>query len=173
MTLLALYTVILLLCALLVLVSYVERLYTESGKFLSREFQENIEAFEKLVEPRLLRSSQRAALTFSVLTQLCTASVAFIIGYLVFRDAHWTWPETVQAIIGIILVIIVCNRLLPYMLFTRTRGVWLVKFIPLLQALIYLMLPITVVLGFGLSVAALAEPHEPEEPEHPLKPWTP
>jgi CBS domain containing-hemolysin-like protein len=32
---------------------------------------------------------------------------------------------------------------------------------------IYLMLPITIVLGFGLSVAALAEPHEPEEPEHP------
>ena len=165
MTLLALYTVILLLCALLVLVSYVERLYTESGKFLSREFQENIEAFEKLVEPRL--SSQRAALTFSVLTQLCTASVAFIIGYLVFRENHWTWPEIIQAIIGIVLVIIVCNRLLPYMLFTRTRGVWLVKFIPLLHVLIYLMLPITVALGFGLSVAALAEPHEPEEPEHP------
>ena len=167
MTLLVLYIVVLLLCALLVLVSYVERLYTESGKFLSREFQENIEAFEKLVEPRLLRVSRRAALTFSFLTQLTTASIAFIIGYFVFRDPHWTWPETVQAIIGIIIVIIVCNRLLPYVLFTRTRGVWLVKFISLLQVLIYLMLPITVVLGFGLSVAALAEPHEPEEPEHP------
>src|ERR1051325_2903940 len=167
MTLVALYTVVLLLCALLVLVSYVERLYTESGKFLSREFQENIEAFEKLVEPRLLRSSQRAALTFSVLTQLSTASIAFIIGNLVFRDAHWVWPEIIQAIIGIILVIIVCNRLLPYVLFTRTRGEWLVHFVPLLQGLIYLMLPITITLGFGLSVAALAEPHEPETPEHP------
>jgi CBS domain containing-hemolysin-like protein len=167
MTLVVLYIVVLLLCALLVLVSYVERLYTESGKFLSREFQENIEAFEKLVEPRLLRASQRAPLTFAVLTQMNTASVAFLVGYFVFRDAHWTWPEGVQAIIGIILVIIVCNRLLPYVLFTRTRGAWLVGFIPLLRALIYLMLPITVVLGFGLSVAALAEPHEPEEPEHP------
>jgi CBS domain containing-hemolysin-like protein len=43
----------------------------------------------------------------------------------------------------------------------------LVAFVPLLKALIYLMLPVTIVLGFGLSVAALAEPHEPEEPEHP------
>jgi len=92
MTLLALYIVVLLLCALLVLVSYVERLYTESGKFLSREFQENIGAFEKLVEPRLLRASRRAALTFSFLTQLTTASIAFIIGYFVFRDPRWTWP---------------------------------------------------------------------------------
>jgi putative hemolysin len=167
MTLLALYTVALFLCALLVLVSYVDRLYTETGKFLSREFQENIEAFENLVEPRLLRASQRANLTFAVLAQLITATIAFLIGYLVFRDTRWTWPEIVQAIIGIILVIILCNRLLPYMLFTRTRGEWLVHFVPLLLGLIYLMLPITVTLGFGLSVAALAEPHEPEEMEHP------
>src|SRR5436853_6161908 len=100
------YLVIVILCAVLTLVSYVERLYTESGKFLSREFQENIEAFEKLVEPRLLRASRRAALTFSFLTQLTTASIAFIIGYFVFRDPRWTWPETVQAVIGIILAII-------------------------------------------------------------------
>jgi CBS domain containing-hemolysin-like protein len=167
MTLVALYTVVLLLCALLVLVSYVERLYTESGKFLSREFQENIEAFEKLVDPRLLRASRRSALAIAFLEQLLTASISFLIGYLVFNGEHWTWPEIVQAIIGIILVIIVCNRLLPYVLFTRTRGEWLVHFVPLLQGLIYLMLPITITLGFGLSVAALAEPHEPETPEHP------
>jgi CBS domain containing-hemolysin-like protein len=167
MTLLGLYIVLLLLCGLLVLVSYVGRLYTESGKFLSREFQENIEAFEKLVEPRLLRASHRAGLAVAVLEQLCTATIALLIGYLVFRDQRWTGPEIIQAIIGIILVIIICNRLLPYVLFTRTRGEWLVRFIPLLQGLIYVMLPITITLGFGLSVAALAEPHEPEEPEHP------
>ena len=86
MTLMAIYTAVTLLCALLVLVSYLDRLYTESGKFLSREFQENIEAFEKLVEPRLLRASRRADLTFAVLTQLVTAIIAFLIGYLVFRD---------------------------------------------------------------------------------------
>ena len=167
MTLLVLYIVVVGLCSLLVLVSYVGRLYTESGKFLSREFQENIEAFEKLVEPRLLRASRRAGLAIAVLEQLCTAAIALLVGFLVFRDPAWTWPEIVQAIVGIILVVIVCNRLLPYVIFTRTRGDWLVHFIPLLQVLIYLMLPIAVALGFGLSVAALAEPHEPEEPEHP------
>lgn len=167
MTLVIIYAVIMLLCALLILVSYLDRLYTESGKFLSREFQENIEAFEKLVEPRLLRSSHRAALTFAVLTQLTTATIALLIGYLVFRDPRWTWPEIAQAVVGIILVIILSNRLLPYVLFTRTRGEWLMRFIPLLQGLVYFMLPITIVLGFGLSVAALAEPHEPEQLEHP------
>ena len=44
---------LLFLLALLALVSYVDRLYHEMGKFLSREFQENIDAYEQLVEPRL------------------------------------------------------------------------------------------------------------------------
>ena len=44
---------LLLLLGLLTLVSYVDRVYQEIGKFLSREFQDNIEAFEQKVEPRL------------------------------------------------------------------------------------------------------------------------
>jgi putative hemolysin len=161
------YAVILLLCGLLALISYVERLYTESGKFLTREFQENIEAFERLVEPKLSSASGRAALAMAVLVQLSTAAIAFLIAYLVFSSEHWTGPEVAQAAVGLVIVVIVCNRLLPYVMFTRTRGEWLVAFTPVLRLLIYLMLPITLVLGFSLSVAALAEAHEPEEHEHP------
>jgi CBS domain containing-hemolysin-like protein len=167
MAILAIYIVILLLCGLLALVSYVERLYTESGKFLTREFQENIEAFDRLVEPRLSSVSGRASLAIAVLAQLCTATIALLISYLVFSHTAWSAPELLDAIVGLILVVIVCNRLLPYAMFTRTKGQWLVHFIPVLKVLIYLMLPITLVLGFSLSVVALAEPHEPEEPEHP------
>ena len=42
-----------LLFGLLTLVSYVDRLYQEIGKFLSRDFQDNIDTFEQIVEPRL------------------------------------------------------------------------------------------------------------------------
>jgi len=167
MTVALVYAAILLLCALLTLVSYVERLYTEAGKFLTREFQENIEAFEQLVEPKLVSTSGRASLAIALVSQLSTAAIALLTGYLVFTDPRWTWPEVVQGAVGLVLVVIVCNRLLPYVLFTRTRGAWLVRFIPVLRLLIYIMMPITVALGFGLSVAALAEPHEPAEPEHP------
>ena len=164
---LLIYMVLMLLAGLLTLVSYVERLYTESGKFLSREFQENIEAFEKRVEPRLNAISGRSALAIGVLVQLVTGAIAMILSWLVFTNPNWNWKEVLQAAVALIVVIITCNRLLPYVMFTRTQGIWLVRFISVLQILIYLMLPITLVLGFGLSVAALAEPHEPEEPEHP------
>jgi putative hemolysin len=163
----SIYAVIVLLCGLLVLSSYVERLYTESGKFLTREFQENIEAFEQLVEPRLSSASTRSALAIGLLVQLCTAAIAILIAYLLFSDKKWTVPEIIQAAVAIIVVIMVCNRLLPYVLFTRTRGFWLARFTPILKVLIYSMMPITLALGFGLSVAALAKTHEPEEHEHP------
>ena len=161
------YLAVLLLCGLLVLVSYVERLYTESGKFLTREFQENIDAFEKRVEPRLSGTSGRAALAISVLVQLTTATIAMLVGYLVFVDQRWAAAEILQAAVAIVGIVIVFNRLLPYVLFTRTRGEWLASFVILLELLIYVMLPVTIALGFALSVAALAEPHEPEEHEHP------
>src|SRR5215471_8214860 len=101
MSIVTIYAAILLLCGLLALVSYVERLYTESGKFLTREFQENIEAFERLVEPRLGAVSARAALAIAVLVQLTTASIAFLIAYLVFAGEHWTGPEVAQAAVGL------------------------------------------------------------------------
>ena len=41
---------LLLLVGLLTLVSYVDRVYQEVGKFLSREFQDNIDVFEQKIE---------------------------------------------------------------------------------------------------------------------------
>ena len=70
----AIYVAIGVLCGLLLLVSYVERVYAEMGKFLSREFQENIEVFEKRVEPRLGVGRQKASLSMSVLAQVSTAA---------------------------------------------------------------------------------------------------
>jgi CBS domain containing-hemolysin-like protein len=155
------------LLAVLTLVSYTDRLYTEMGKFLSREFQENIEVFEQRIERRLGVGRDRAALSMAVLTQLTVAAVALLVGYAVFYDSEWTAPEIIQAAVTIILVVIIFNRLLPFILFSRTRGAWLEPFAPLLRVLIYLALPVTVLLGFCQSVAALTGDHTEPEPEHP------
>ena len=54
---------LLLLIGVLTLVSYVDRVYQELGKFLSREFQDNIDVFEQKIEPKLRVSRGRAAVT--------------------------------------------------------------------------------------------------------------
>ncbi len=154
-----------LLLGLLTLVSYVERLYAEVGKFLSREFQDNIDAFEQHVEPRLGMSRSRAAISVAVLSQLTTAAIAMLVGFTVFRDRAWSIHEILQATLALILIIIIFNRFLPFVFFSRTRGQWLAKWALLLKVLIYLVLPVTLVLGFLRSVASLTKEHSEDLPE--------
>ncbi|PYX90030.1 MAG: HlyC/CorC family transporter, partial [Acidobacteria bacterium] len=160
---------IVLLLGLLTLVSYVDRLYTEIGKFLSREFQDNIDIFEKLVEPRLGVSRQRASLSMAILTQLTIAAIAMLVGFTVFRDRAWSIYEILQATASLILVVMIFNRLLPFVFFSRTKGTWLTHWAFLLRLLNYLVLPLTLVLGFCQSVASLTKEHADEQPETPAE----
>ena len=154
-----------LLIALLTLVSYVDRVYQEIGKFLSREFQDNIDSFEQIVEPRLGVGRDRAAVSMAILTQLIMAAIAMIIGFTVFRDREWDIYAVLEATLTLVLIIIVFNRLLPFVFFSRTDGRWLRHFVLPLKLLIYLILPITLVLGFCQSVAALTREHGDHSPE--------
>ena len=81
------------LFCLLTLVSYADRVYTEIGRFLSREFQDNIATFEQRVEPRLGVGRARAALSMAVLTQIITAAIALLVGFAVFRERGWSLYE--------------------------------------------------------------------------------
>jgi putative hemolysin len=153
------------LLALLALASYVDRVYQEIGKFLSRDFQDNIDVFEQRIEPKLHVSRARASLSMSVLKQLTTATIAMLVGFAVFGDQRWSIYEISQAALSLILIVIIFNQFLPFVFFSRTKGIWLVRWTWLLTALIYLVLPVTIVLGFLQSVASLTRENTREEPE--------
>jgi putative hemolysin len=168
------FTLIVLL-AVLALAAYVDRIYSEMGKFLAREYQDNIDAWEELVEPRLRLGRESIALSASILRQLTLAAIAFFAGLRLYT--HTTLlpslarapsvSEIVRAGCELILLILIFDRLLPQLLFTRTRGIWIVRIRGILQALFYLILPVTLLLGLLLSIAALAEPEDATEEEHP------
>jgi putative hemolysin len=164
---LALIVAFVALLAVETLVSYVERIYTEMGKFLSREFQENIEVFETQVEPRLHAGRERAALSFAVLEQLTTAAIAVLLAYTVFAGGRWSAGQLAETAVLLALVIVVFNRLLPFVFFSRTRGAWLTKLVWPLRLLIYCAMPVTLVIGFCTSVASLTRDHAEPQPEHP------
>lgn len=154
-----------LLAALLTLASYVERVYAEMGKFLSREFQENIDCFEQRVEPKLRVSRSRAALSMALLKQVLMAAIAMLVGFTLFREGSWTLDEVLEAVLGLVLIIIIVDRFTPFVLFSRTKGDWLVPWTPVLRAMIYLILPLTLVLGFLQSVTSLTREHSGQQPE--------
>ncbi|WP_433974011.1 hemolysin family protein [Tunturiibacter lichenicola] len=170
------YTVVLIiLLAILALAAYVDRIYSEMGKFLAREYQDNIDSWERVVEPRLRLGRESIALSASVLRQLTLATLALLSGLRLYTHTSLvptlartpTTGEVIRAIFELILLILIFDRLIPQLLFSRTRGLWINRIRPILQVLFYLILPVTLLLGLLLSIAALAEPEDAEEEDHP------
>jgi len=162
----------LLLAAVETLASYMSRVYSEFGKILSREVQENLDAWEERIEPRLGLSREHAALCAAVLQQLTLGLIAIQFGAILFdRTPHLGPPtalEILQALLGVVMVVVFACQLIPSLLFNRTRGVWAARILWLILALLWLVTPITVVIRFFFSVAALAEaPAGPEEEPAP------
>ena len=160
---------VLLLAAVETLASYINRVYSEFGKILSHEVQENLDAWEELVEPQLGLTREHAGLCAAVLQQLSLGLIALGFGAVLFdRAPHLARPtpaEIAQAILVLVLVVVFCNQLLPTMLFNRTRGRWVAKFVWPIRLLLWLMTPITVFVRFFFSVASLAEEQATPEEE--------
>jgi CBS domain containing-hemolysin-like protein len=163
------------LLVILALAAYVDRIYSEMGKFLAREYQDNIDAWTRAVEPRLRLGRESIALSASVLRQLALAAFALIAGLRLYvhvkaQPALARVPSLEEiAVTGFFLVLLILffDRLIPQLLFTRTSGFWIARIRYLLEALFYLILPVTLTLGLLLSIVALAEPEDAEEEEHP------
>ncbi len=161
-----------LLLTVLALAAYVDRIYSEMGKFLAREYQDNIDAWEQSIEPKLRLGRESIALSASVLRQLTLAAMALLWGLHLYRNSNAlveipSGGAIARAAAELILLILIFDRLIPQILFARTRGLWLRRITLVLQVLFYLILPVTIVLQLLLSIAALAEPEDKAEEEHP------
>jgi CBS domain containing-hemolysin-like protein len=160
-----LYTaIVLVLLFIHTLASYVDRIYSELGKFLSREFEDNMEVWEQQIEPTLGFSRERLALCAAVLAQLSLAAIVLIIGAILFgrEGGQPTVLGVLQAALGIVLVVVIFSRLLPYAFFTRTHGAWVLKWRWLLRLCFFVVLPAELTLEFLLSIVSLAQPPQGE-----------
>ncbi|MGA2169025.1 MAG: hemolysin family protein [Terracidiphilus sp.] len=160
---------VVLLAAVETLASYISRVYSEFGKILTREIEENLDAWEELIEPQLGLSREHAAISAAVLQQLALGIIALEFGVVLFDRAPYlarpTYAEIAQAVLAVVLVVVFCNQLLPSLLFNRTRGRWVGKLVWPIRLLLWLMTPITVFVRFFFSVASLAEAPATEEEE--------
>jgi len=150
-----------LLAALHTLASYISRVYSEFGKILSREVQENLDAWEEKVEPQLGLTRDHAAICAAVLQQLTFGLIALEFGAVLFDRGTQVGPpnyaEIAQALLSIVLVLIFCNQLFPAVLFDRTRGLWAARLVWPIRILMWMVTPISAFVRFFFSVATLTE----------------
>jgi len=146
-----------LLC-LLALAAYVDRIYFEMGKFLSRRYAENIDVWENVVEPRLKLSRESAAMSASVLRQIALIALAFLLAMRLHGQVMGSPGEIARTVFELLLAMLIFDRLIPQLFFTRTRGQWIIRVSWLMQGLFYIVLPVTLTIGLLLSIGNLAEP---------------
>jgi CBS domain containing-hemolysin-like protein len=148
--------------AIFTLASYMSRVYSEFGKILSREVQDNIDAWEEHVEPQLGLSREHATMSAAVLQQLALGFIALEFGAVLFdRAPHAGRPsfqEIAQAVLGVVMVVVFCGQIIPSLLFNHTRGTWARRLVWPARLLLWIITPITVFVRFFYSVASLAEP---------------
>lgn len=160
-------TLVLLAAVIDTFAAYISRVYSEFGKIQPREVQDNLDEWEEKVEPLIGLSRGHAALSAAVLQQVTLGVIALGIGAVLFdrapHVARPTYPEIAQAILIVVLIVVLCNQILPTLLFTHTRGRWAARLVWPIRFLLWLMTPITVVIRFSFSVASLAE--EPVSPD--------
>jgi CBS domain containing-hemolysin-like protein len=161
--------VILALALIEVLASYISRVYAEFGKILSREVQDNLDAWEEFIEPHLGLTREHAALSAAVIAQVALCGIAIVFVDVLFdrasNMARATVGEFAQAGLGVILVVIFCNQVIPWLLFERTEGRWPRRLMWPIRLLLWAVTPITVVIRFFFSLAALTEPPAANEEE--------
>jgi len=149
--------------------AYISRVYSEFGKILPREVQDNLDEWEEEVEPLLGLTREHAALCAAVLQQLTLGMFALAIGAVLFdrapHAARPTYPEIAQAVLVVVLAVVFCNQILPNLLFTHTKGRWAAKLVWPIRFLLWIMTPITAVIRFFFSIAALAEEPAAEDEE--------
>lgn len=154
--------VIIILLVVYTIASYVERLYMEMGRFLAREFQQNIDAWEQHIEPRMGMKRRLLQLCAALLVQASFAALLMLIAWPVIThgttNARRLVEDLGQIALAVVVLLVFFNQFLPFVLFSRTKGMWLRRWRPVLIPFLYLMVPVALALQFFLSVASLAEP---------------
>lgn len=156
------------------LASYIDRVYSEMGKFLSRDFQENVDAWTRAVEPKMILGRESLALSASVLRQITLSAIAVMFGAKLYGSATLLpllkhtprLPDFAMTAVELVFIVIVFDRLIPYLLFVRTKGLWIARLRLPLVVVFLALLPVSLSLSLLISIISLAEPEEAETEEN-------
>jgi putative hemolysin len=150
-----------LLALLLSLVSFVQLLYLESLRLRTRDLPA-LEFFKATLEAKLSMKTETGVLSFSLLKYTLMLLVSILILDGASGGGPITWIAFSEGTIAAWGVMMLATCMIPFVLYRRTSGEWLLPLTPPIKALALLVRPIV----FALSLLeSLVGPHH-EEPGH-------
>jgi CBS domain containing-hemolysin-like protein len=157
----------LLLTLLLMLVTCIQVLYLESLRIRARELPA-LQFFKETLEARIGLSTERGALTFSLVKHASLAVLGCLIGAIAFLSAP-LWEALVVSVTISGVTTIVTTFIVPQMVYRKSSGRGLLPLVPLFHVVSLVVRPLIWLLEFLQSLFELggdkqtAEPPTPEE----------
>jgi len=129
------------LSALLCFVSYVQLLYLESLRLLRRETPA-LEFFRESLSNEIGLEQERGSLAFSLIKHisLFLIGVFFFCGFL--RDEAPHWQSVLEAAGTSLLAMLFATYFVPFLLYRRTKGRWLKRWLRVINLLAILVSPL-------------------------------
>ncbi|MGA3300808.1 MAG: CBS domain-containing protein, partial [Candidatus Acidiferrales bacterium] len=148
----------------LVLFSYLDRAYRELGRVHTGRVFAHLETFEAEIEPRFHMERRRAALAFSLLARFWLVLVAALTARGVIFFVPGTWEAALEMVCFLGAEVIVAMQFFPALLLARGPGNWVLPFVPIVRAFVFLIWPVQAVLELLISVLHLSEDGEAATP---------
>src|ERR1700677_1012936 len=148
----------------LVLFSYLDRAYRELGRVHTGRVFAHLENFEAEIEPRFHMERRRAALAFSLLARFWLVLVAALTARGVIFFVPGTWEAALEMVCFLGAEVIVAMQFFPALLLARGPGNWVLPFVPIVRAFVFLIWPVQAVLELLISVLHLSEDGEAATP---------
>ena len=132
--------VALFLTVLMSFVSYLQLLYLESLRILRREAA-SLEYFREVLSSKIGLENERGSLAFSLLKHISLplAGVFYLCALVRPGVAHW--QSVVEAIGFSFLAMLLSTYLVPAFLYRRTRGLWMLRWLPVIKLLVLIASP--------------------------------
>src|SRR5580692_3743770 len=145
--------------------SYLTLIYRELGRMTTGRVHEHLEIFEAEIEPKLKINRKSGGRTFRILGHFW---LAFVVLETTRGVVFWvpnTWEAALQFLVFLSLEVIILMHFIPDMLLYRTTGRWLLPFLPVIRASMWLVWPVRVFLEGAETVARISEREIERTPE--------
>jgi putative hemolysin len=151
------------LCVILVVFSFLDRIYRQLGRVATGTLRKHLEIFESEVEPQLKLDRRRASLGFAILAHLALVAVAVETARGVFVFVPAAWQAAVQLIVYVTVEVLFCMHFVPELLMARTTTRWIKPLVPGLRAALIFIWPLRASLDLAISVGRISEEELPAE----------
>jgi CBS domain containing-hemolysin-like protein len=148
-----------LISALLCLSTLVQVLHMEAVRLRPRELP-TLELFKESLQLRLGLTVESGALAFSIVKHTLLLALVVVIFTSGVAAHEPLWQSSLEALMFSWVLMLVTTYVVPHVLYRKTSGRWLLALLPLLKAIIFIVKPLVVVLGFFESLVELARPDQ-------------